>query len=651
MSSATGAVLSKCTICKKIPEEVALQCELNHAICRRCVRKSVEGKAETLKKSECTICQQITLKPELTEFTFVEPFKRFADILQFVTPDRGAFCQVKDGHEQEKPAEYHCSDCDIHLCESCIDAHIPTTRDAAKHRLFSIKEADSKIAVMRCSGCPDDATHYCLNQDCKKSLCGPCFRLGHEDHKVMPLNVAVRFLEESIEKHRAEMRRRGDSLRLRVGGIKSLKSDFGQEADRIIARVRDAANRMRSIIDRDEDELCQKITDIKDTSAAMFEAVLQDIDINVDRFELLEQIHCKLTESEPSPLRTVSAFGFITENDLTGGANKTDSVLSQLHAHQPYNWLYKPNPGNQAMLEELSNRKTNIFGEVCKRRTLEEVASLDITSETQAQVTGMATNDDEQIAISDRYTGVISLYGIGGHINHIHGVRVPSVVPNVQTEIQDVAFRPNGNLLVTNFPVGVVLEVTLTGKIVKQFCLNMPKSTWNPLGICINKRNEVAITFIGTCGVTSKKAFSIHTMDWDTFKVTKSRSLDFSPRYICPLDDGGYAVSDSISHSVYFLSAKLKRRFVYPGRAGLKCPSGLCCLPNGNVLITEKENCAVHEVSPSGNYRKVVLTERDGLRLPKAVTCTKNGDVIVADERGDLIKAYRYHSMGRLKIS
>jgi hypothetical protein len=477
----------------------------------------------------------------------------------------------------------------------------------------------------------------------------------------MPLNVAVKFLEEGIGKHRAEMKRRGESLKVRVRGIESLRSESDQEVDRIIARIREGASRMRAIIDRDEDELCRKISEIKDNSAAMFEAVLQDIETNVDRFNLLEVLHSKLSESECNTAKAVSAFGFIMANDLTAGAHRTDSVLSQLHSHLPYNWLFKPNSGNRAFLEELSNKKTNIFGEVCRRRTLEEFASLDVPSENQAQVTGIdinhggsippCINQDEQIAISDRYTGVISLYGVGGHINHIHDIRVPAVAHNAPTEIQDIAFRQNGNLLVTNFPVGLIYEITVTGKITKQFSLSLPKSTWNPLGICINRRNEVAITFIGTCSVSSKKAFAIHTMDWDTLKVTKSRSLDFSPRYICPLDDGGYAVSDYISHSVYFLNANLKPRFVYPGSAGLKCPSGLCCLPNGNVLIVDKENCTVHEVSPSGNYKRVVLTERDGLRLPKSVACTKSGDVIIAGERGDLIKAYRYHSMGRLKIS
>ena len=180
-----------CRICKKNMikrEPKDLPC--GHTFCLNCIKGLSTKKSPYLSKIKCPDC----------DYEFNEPYKGVESLpdnvsLIFMGSTRVSLeipnckgCALSKG---KRPAKYHCSQCDINMCENCEINH--KIRFKESHELSLIQ----KTCTSKCNNHGEPFKYYCI--DCLEMVCPICVLYDvHMDHKIKPIEEYCEEFKDSF---------------------------------------------------------------------------------------------------------------------------------------------------------------------------------------------------------------------------------------------------------------------------------------------------------------------------------------------------------------------------------------------------------------------------------------------------------------------
>ncbi|XP_063286596.1 NHL-repeat-containing protein 4 [Pelobates fuscus] len=157
----------------------------------------------------------------------------------------------------------------------------------------------------------------------------------------------------------------------------------------------------------------------------------------------------------------------------------------------------------------------------------------------------------------------------------------------------------------------------------------------SPRGISLDSTGRILVAEYGSGTV---QGFHVDR----AFRVQGVRQVSGlrGPVCVCSTPDGGFAVSEEcgdvkIFNSNFKLTGSLSKTYQHT----FGNPAGICCDPEGNILVADEQKKNVTLFPPNGSPICVVSK---GLEKPAGVACSHFGFLYVADSGDNCVKIYRY---------
>lgn len=275
----TEGDLAVCTLCKKIFTDPRLLPCL-HTFCLSCLRKASLGGM----CPRCPTCLEDFSAKEGNLETFPRSAlaKRRAEIQKVVdalrsavTPTCSVCCSAGGDGQQVIKAKVFCVECDQYLCDACnrIHARLNTTcshsllginKDAGTAEVGSAvkKGSRAKMELMCPHHVQQRSTLFCTLCTCP--ICTVCCATKHKDHKCEELNEeAVDKLRRGLDTGVQQLQEYSDIYRRQKHALAVERQAFLNNLAEVEKGITERADQARRPIDQQQDELQQKLDEIK----------------------------------------------------------------------------------------------------------------------------------------------------------------------------------------------------------------------------------------------------------------------------------------------------------------------------------------------------------------------------------------------------
>lgn len=218
---------------------------------------------------------------------------------------------------------------------------------------------------------------------------------------------------------------------------------------------------------------------------------------------------------------------------------------------------------------------------------------------------------------------------------------------------------PGGNLLVCDTHYGRVLEMTVSGEIVKTWGGpgREPSQFTHPMSAAVDPvRQVVYVVEYGDKNdrVQKFKPDGTFIKAWGTFGIEPG---EFQRPSGITLDvDGNVYVADAVNHRIqkFDPDGKLLKVFGTMGRAPgeLRYPYDIACGPNGLIYVAEFNNHRVSVFDRDGNFQRTIGAQgsrRGEFAYPWSLTVDARGRLLVSDTGNHRVQIFDIASDRALK--
>ncbi|XP_069107803.1 uncharacterized protein [Argopecten irradians] len=263
------------------------------------------------------------------------------------------------------------------------------------------------------------------------------------------------------------------------------------------------------------------------------------------------------------------------------------------------------------------------------------------TFDVGSYVLSMCAASRDQVWISEAMSSAIHLY-------NIEGQRLRSV--NVHSEVRDMALnKASDEIFVTCFANKTIKVISPDNKI--HSFLSLPL---HPAGIAINSYGDVVI-----CGVEDfrrryrpeqRNRLLIYSREGKRKREIEhdhmGERLFKYPEYIDININGDMCVSDIENESLVILreDGRLKNVYKGPPKGTLDNtfdPRDVKCDKEGNIVVCDINNNALHLLDISGDFTRILLYEEDGIYWPDILAIDHRNHIWVRELWQQSIKVFQ----------
>jgi len=263
----------ECSICTEVYSDPrSLPCI--HSYCFKCIADWCKDK-QPGDKVACPLCRQDFIIPgggvgDLPKNFFIGKLLKISELSGGETVAK--VCDLCSAEEEEvekvdRTADVFCLECQQNLCKSCKKVHSKMKATIA-HTVVtigeyaSVDEINVKLSSTFCDKHQNKPIEiYCL--DCKTTMCMMCYIKDHNPHKCSDVTeVAGEFrasLTQDIERMTAAIYRFDTKLE----ALQSTRIVFAERVMKVESEICDRANRLKAMIDDEEQKLLTDLYEIK----------------------------------------------------------------------------------------------------------------------------------------------------------------------------------------------------------------------------------------------------------------------------------------------------------------------------------------------------------------------------------------------------
>ncbi|XP_048377221.1 E3 ubiquitin-protein ligase TRIM56-like [Stegostoma tigrinum] len=627
-----------CKICLETMEQPKmLPCQ--HTYCQECLRKLV--KADKIMCPECRVVVDVSagissLKTNFHINSLLDIFKSPAK-----EEKKELVCSLcPQGWSVKNSAVAQCISCSSYLCRACGDSH---RINYSTHQMEDLAPAllDKAGTVMlmqqkvSCLLHPKERVrHYCST--CDRVICYKCYSHSCNKHNRLGIAEAAEVKKPTIIK-----------LLERLSAVSQSLAQQENELDEAMDKVKTTE---LSVISNLESTLTEVLNDLFKQG----DAIKKTLSEYVKKQEELIKAAKSNLERQKEKTKNMREHGERVMMDCNAKEIVgLESILQdQISSLQPFNIkeLNKACPKlmvNKYVRSIIS--ETHLFtvtlGEDSgpeSQSTVPKTGQLACIAETQAttqsqqwavrkyhfdtkldhnmrpKLTGICTSEDGDIIVADEENAVLKCYWKGGSLNRIISLPDEDEDPCSVAICDDIIVCSAKNRL-------YFLE--MDGSLVRKLLLRGCESAYP---IATYEDEYVAVSEGTLCSV------SLYDLDGRVVDRIKPRGYDGSRfLFIAVNSEEEFIVSDCGKKCVVIftrygdLVTVCRESFVN----GIQCllnPFSVCVDGNNNIYVTEPNRILVF--SPTGSFKRQLLSTVDGLHKPRVLTIDPDDNLIIVQD-------------------
>lgn len=466
---------------------------------------------------------------------------------------------------------------------------------------------------------------YC--QDCQTYVCIECIMKQHKGHESIQLekiaDIKIQELSNFISKFKEKSLL---SFEEKARQLEERKQKYKEQVEKMRLEITEQAKQLKLEIDNLKDELIKELYQTEKEDLKQFNQSENKMKTELTELKML--IHKMENENKiPDDVDVIEYIDkkkqTLLKYDVTSNMPLTSTVLLP----------------SFVTMETKQKELKKLFGYIGKeenphgaRRKESKIydRGVDIISvfETSYHPSRVAATSEKELWVSDNnLNGDLSLVDQKGR-----------VIKSYQTKfiINDLAVMATGDLLLTDGYNSKVVCMKKNGQL-KEYISTAPDTPW---GICVTESNDVFVTLCQNVGSVGKviQISSDKTMKQALKNNNGERDLFTLPHFITQNKNKDLWIQDKGYHHVVVVNESGKGRFTYNGPTGVRMssafdPHDLSSTGDGNVIIADYANAALHLVDKDGQFLRYIMSSSDGLCGPYSLTKTINDVFWIGDNK------------------
>ncbi|XP_046327219.2 tripartite motif-containing protein 2-like [Haliotis rufescens] len=618
-----------CVICTEVfTDPATLQC--HHTFCKSCLLKYTKTQPEAVQARSipCPSCRQQTnvTNPDSPVEEWVSQLKP-SHVMQGLMDDFGPgtkaveehLCSVCSKQGKTTPATSWCSVCDVVYCEGCLQLHnvMPGLCD---HEVAHLSD-HTKTKVKRPFMCQvhRDKPIELFCKDCKQAICTICCSIKHRTCKdVDTIESTTRLVKEhltnKIEKLRINIAATNNIITQRKSKIQDVKSNSQTLKDQVM-KTRETV--MRAII-RKEKQLLHDIDKATDEQLYELQAHVKSQEIELQMYQQqfeftanavtsncerdMYAVYESVGETSPDNSDTDNrpAAGRVV---LTHDLDKLSKAVDELQLGEVEVVHDVSDPKSSPVLHHTIDCKEDGDGK--------DPLVRDVTVLTVDGIKVMVVADYKNKRLKTYYTSNFKSFH-----NQLLLSSEPWQVAKLSESQIAVSVPDSKEIVIVNVTPDPVLLSTI--KTSKQY-----------YALASLSPSQLAA---GTWG----QSHSVDILDM-TGRILRSINTGVigNPDFIHVTRNNNLIVSEEAVKSLVCVTSEGDAVFTYKPRGvrALTNPRGITTTSTGDILLADSRFHKVIQLTESGQFVRVVLTQQDGLEYPGGVCLDADGLLYVTSRR------------------
>ena len=625
-----------CFVCKALfVEPKTVSCL--HTFCRKCIQMIINNNSDS---RDCPVCKaKFALPQDHTKIPTNSTLQLKADMVHKRKEKKCGEC------DDDAPTVMWCVDCENYLCTKCNDEHKRMKR-LRSHETMTVEQFNAQGPNMVVTPQPEyrickhhskpnkqrPLDFYCTT--CNILICQVCVRIDHHQHHYDPVNQIADEERCKIKDLVAPLETMLDKVTVALKKVEDADNELNNETD-AEKQVQEMYHQLHQMLEQCEVKDLEKVKAAKD--------VLQN-SLSIQK-ENLRHLHTHISSCSEFVSKVVMPVEEISE--LQEYNDYTQEVVNDL-TNQVQQSSLEPVRGVDDLILSTSNPNdyTSHFASLCKVSTF-DFAHIQQESTIISRYGPnnrdlnmsyfLAVGPSDELICRDFKLGSNTdprLVVFNKHLRYSHIIgdgtcKCPT----------GIAVNKEGCIYVTDFLLCKIFKFIITGELVGEIGQKGSGKCQfkNPRGLLLSSAHS------GLLFVCDSENDRIQVLQDDKFAYSFGKQGTNFGCFNCPVaaaltdDEDQLFVSDCHNHRIQVFTTdgrflKIFGNFVDISYT-LKRPYGICCSPDGHVLIVSRDINCVLIFDRDGQFVSAIEgTYRGRKRFsdPIGVVMRNNGQIVVA---------------------
>ena len=268
---------------EKVEELKCLPCLHSLALCEK-----VECREKILHRSvSCQICEEVfslSLK-DLSDHPFA-----LRKALSNQYRKEGVICQEE--HEEERSAVSFCSNCDVFICQECVDLH-KTRKFLKKHEMKPLQgvfeQGGKKEDLFDCLKHSKNCELYC--HTCEEMICHICRSIEpHHSHKVSYIDDKLgKSNKTTLTQCLSSVRTQRKAIRSALQEVQDSKASLQQQSENALGEIAGMKEHLFAMVTARCDGLATEVREAEDKGRRELERRERELKVSLKK---LDAFHC-----------------------------------------------------------------------------------------------------------------------------------------------------------------------------------------------------------------------------------------------------------------------------------------------------------------------------------------------------------------------
>lgn len=634
-----------CCVCNEIfTEPKTISCL--HTFCEECLKLTTEGNKRSGSENGCPLCRakfpdDVTKIPvNFSVKRLIEIFRKRKESMQQARND------IKCGEcKANTPATVWCADCESFQCQGCNELH-ERLKALRTHNIVTVErfmQNPKKVlpATHKPENCKEHSTQsldlYCIT--CKSLICRDCTIVDHRQHQYNFVNTLADEEGAKIKMVAAPLKTMLEQVNNGLKKVEDADNELNNETD-AERQVQDMYRQLHQMLDQCEVKDMQKVKVAKTK-------LLDSLSSQKGNLKLLQACLTSCDEfiSKVTGSRERDSQLLIHSNDIQ---KRVDDLTSQVQQSS-----LKPvcGVGHLVLSTNDPNDYASHFTSLCRVSTLEIAPVKNVRDYAHIQQESliiskygpnnrqlslsyfMAVGPSDELICRDYKLGLFSaarLVVFTAQLQYSH------IIGDVTCRCPTgIAVDKDGHVYVADFHLCKIFKFKMTGELVAEIGqegsgdgqFRRPRGlTLSPSGllfVCDSENNRIQV------------------LRGDKFAYSFGKQGTKHGRFNCPVaaafSEDQLFVSDCQNHriQVFTLEGQFLKIFGNFTNTSYKLerPYGICCSPDGYVLVSSRDANCILIFSKDGQFVSAIEGTYQGRRRffdPIGVVMRNNGQIVVA---------------------